>query len=307
MSKVMTIFLGLFLLLALIFTGACGNKHVVSDDKCDTGLKIVTSISILADIAENIIGTHGTVHYIVPIGENPEDYNLMPSEFHQASNADVVFINGLGLESMIERSLRNVTSTKIVHLTDGINTIPLTVGNVPDPHAWFDVQRVIMYTNNILAALVEIDPAGSKEYQQNVDAYTARLLELDDWIRQEVESIPEQNRVIVISENAMKYFGEAYGFRTEGIWELNAHEEGTPQQISRVVEMVVNEKVPALFVETTVDKRYMKIIARETGVPIAGKLYTDALGPHGSGADTYIDMMMHNVNIISKGLSKNKQ
>ena len=132
----------------------------------------------------------------------------------------------------------------------------------------------------------------------------AQLQELDDWIRQAIESIPEQNRIIVISENAMKYFGDAYGFRTEGIWELNAHEEGTPQQFSRIVELVVTEQVPALFVETTVAQRYMKTIAKETGVPIAGELYTDALGLHGSGADTYIDMMMHNVNIMTKGLNK---
>lgn len=303
MFKGISIFLGLVLLSAFIFLGGCGNMQE-DNEKANNGLNIVTSTTILADITENIVGNRGNVHYIVPVGENPEDYNLLPSEFHQASNADAVFINGLGLESMIERSLSNVTTTRTVHLSDGITTIPLVGEDVPDPHVWFDAQRVVLYVNNILAVLAEIDPAGSKEYQQNAEAYVARLQELDDWVKQEVESIPEQNRIIVISENALKYFGEAYGFRIEGIWELNAHEEGTPQQISRIIDMVVSEQVPSLFVETTVDKRYMNIIARETGVPIAGELYTDALGPHGSGADTYISMMMHNVNTITKGLNK---
>lgn len=106
----------------------------------------------------------------------------------------------------------------------------------------------------------------------------------------------------MVSENAYKYYGEAYGFQPEGIWELNSHEEGTPQQISRVVELVMENSVPALFVETTVDQRYMETVSRETGFAIAGKVYTDALGPVGSGAETYIQMMEYNTRLFVEGL-----
>lgn len=301
LRKISCLTISLLLVIALIISG-CGGVDTVKERGESEGISVVTSTSIIADIAKNVVGYRGTVDYIVPIGENPEDYNLLPSQFQRATDADIVFINGMALELMIENVLSNVTDTRMVHVSDGITPIPLVGEDSPDPHCWLDVQIAVVYAENILAALIEIDPEGAEEYRQNAQEYISQLYELDAWIREEVQKIPEKNRVIIVSENALKYFGEAYGFRTEGIWEINAHEEGTPQQISRIIDLVVNQQIPALFVESTVDHRYMNTIARETGVAIAGELFTDALGTQGSGGETYIKMMRHNVEIFLKGL-----
>ncbi len=278
----------------------CGNQEAERQE----GLQIVTSFSVLADLAENIVGDRGTVDFLVPVGDNPEDYEPLPSDMQRVSNADVLFVNGWGLEEGIERSMAHITDN-IVFVTEGITPIPLAGEDAPDPHAWLDAQLVAdFYVENILTALVELDPTRAEEYRENAKAYVSDLKDLDMWIKEQVKQISEDNKVIVVSENALKYYGEAYGFQTEGIWELNSHEEGTPQQMARVIDLVIDASIPAVFVETTVDKRYMTIISSETGVPIAGEIYTDALGLPGSGADTYIKMMEYNTNVIVRGLSQ---
>ncbi len=293
-----------FLLFAMVLMGmlipGCSNQEAETQE----GLQIVTSFSVLADLAENIVGDRGTVDFLVPVGDNPEDYEPLPSDMQKVSNADVLFVNGWRLEEGIERSMGNITDN-IVFVTAGIMPIPLAGEDAPDPHAWLDAQLVAdFYVKNILTALVELDPIGAEEYRENAAAYVSDLKDLDSWIKEQVKQISEDNRIIVVSENALKYYGEAYGFQTEGIWELNSHEEGTPQQMSRLVDLVIEASIPAVFVETTVDKRYMTIISSETGVPIAGEIYTDALGLPGSSADTYLKMMQYNTNVIVRGLSQ---
>jgi len=297
-------FLLITLIIILAFTGGCNTSNdIASQDNSDIeGLKIVTSISILANMAENVVGDKGHIVYIVPRSDNPEDHEMLPSELQKIINADVFFMNGWGLESSMERVLDSVTNTPIISLTEGITPIPLVGDDAPDPHAWLDASLAIIYIENIRDTLITLDPDNEEIYRKNAEAYIEQLKILDDWIREQVNLIPEENRIIVVSENAFKYYGAAYGFQTEGIWELNAHEEGTPQQISRIVNIIRENNLPAVFVETTVNRRYMQIITNETGVPIAGEIYTDALGHIGSNADTYIGLMKHNTEIFVKGL-----
>ncbi|MDQ0338178.1 iron/zinc/copper transport system substrate-binding protein [Caldalkalibacillus uzonensis] len=267
------------------------------------GLHIATSFSILADIVQNIIGERGQVEYVVPIGEEPHEYEPVPSDFKTISDADVFYVNGLDLEQWLEKVVSNVTDTEMVSVSEGVTTISLVGEDGTDPHAWLNPKHVITYVEIITEDLIARDPAGEEIYRQNSEQYIAQLKELDAWIEEQVAAIPEDHRVIVISENAFKYFGERYGLQTEGIWELNSHEEGTPQQIARVVDLVKAQGIPAVFVETTVDQRYMQRVAQETGVDIAGEVYTDAVGPAGSGAETYIDLMKHNVTVFAEGLT----
>ena len=308
MCKLMNLKRKSFLLIALItllvFAGGCNASNDITNQSNGNieGLKIVTSISILADLIENVVGDKGHVVYIVPRTDNPEDHEILPSELQKIINADVFFINGWGLESSMERVLDNVENTPIISLTEGITPIPLVDSDAPDPHAWLDASLVIIYIMNIRDTLIALDPDNEQTFMENAEAYIKQLKILDDWIREQVSLIPEENRIIVISENALKYYGAAYGFQTEGIWELNSLEEGTPQQISRIVNLVRENNLPAIFVETTVNRRYMQIIANETGVPIAGEIFTDALGHQGSDADTYIGYMKHNTELFVKGL-----
>lgn len=296
--------LSLIVMLSM-FATACGSTDTTKQNGVEEGLNITTSFSVLGDIIANIIGDRGQVEYIVPIGEEPHEYEPVPSDFRKVSDSDVFYVNGLDLEEWLEKILSNVTDTEIVEVSHGVMPISLVGDDEDDPHAWLSVKNVIIYVENIVTDLIQRDPAGESIYRANADAYLAELEALDQWIVEQLAHIPTEQRVIVVSENAFKYFGEAYGFHTEGIWEINSHEEGTPQQISRIVELVKDRNIPAIFVETTVDTRFMDAVSRETGVPIAGEVYTDAVGKAGSGAETYIDMMKHNVSVFANGLKNN--
>ena len=300
--KAFIILFTLMLGFSLMLSG-CSSSNPAVKPGGDEKLQVVASISIIADIAQNIGRDRINISYLVPRGENPEDFELLPSDLKQISNANVVILNGWNLERMIESSLANINITNVIYAPKGLTPIPLVGETAADPHAWLDARLVTeYYVPNILQALIAMDAENADYYQENAQAYKQELRELDAWIREQVTTIPEKNRVIVISENALKYYGEAYGFQTEGIWELNAHEEGTPQQISRIIDLVRNTNLPAVFVESTLDHRYMNTISVETKVPIAGELHTDALGIPGSEGDTYIGMMRHNTTVIVNGL-----
>ncbi|WP_078551272.1 metal ABC transporter substrate-binding protein [Bacillus alkalicellulosilyticus] len=285
----------------LFLLAACGGNNGTEDGEKE-GLTITTSFSILGEIIENVIGDRGTVEYIVPIGEEPHEYEPVPSDFQKVSDSDVFYMAGLNLEEWLEKLVENTGDVPVVAANEGIIPVMLDGGEEEDPHAWMSVVNVITYVENIVEDLVARDPDGESVYRENAEAYISQLTELDEWIQAEVADIPQENRVIVLSEDAFKYFGERYGFQTEGVWEINSHEEGTPGQIARVIDLVKEQNVPALFVETTVDSRYMKRISENTGVDIAGEVYTDAIGQEGSGAESYIDMMRHNVNTFVEGL-----
>ncbi|MDV2887110.1 zinc ABC transporter substrate-binding protein [Alkalihalophilus pseudofirmus] len=294
-------FFALVVLLMSLFVAACGGNG----ESEETGeLKVVTSFSILADITKNVTGDLAAVEYLVPIGEEPHGYEPIPSDFQKASDSSVFYVNGLGLEEWLERLVANAGGADIVTVSDGIDVIPVDGTNEDDPHAWLDVKNVIAYVETIRDDLMERDPDNAEAYEANAEAYIQELTELDEWISEESEEIPEDKRTIVISENAFKYFGAAYGYETIGIWELNSHEEGTPGQISRVVDLIQEKEIPAVFLETTIDSRFMDTVSSNAGVEIAGEVYTDAIGADGSGAETYVDMMKHNVNTFIEGLKK---
>lgn len=290
------------MVIALIVAGCGAEDTGTSED--GEGLKIVTSFSILGDVLENIAGERSSVTYIVPIGEEPHEYEPVPSDFQAVSDADVFYVNGLGLEEWLQRLVENTSDVDVVEVSPTIDALPLEESDGLDPHAWLDVKNVMKYVEVIRDDLVERDPDGAEIYVANAKAYLQDLQELEEWIHDQVTTIPEEQRTIVISENAYRYFGEAYGFDTVGIWELNSHEEGTPGQISRVVDIVKELDLPAVFVETTVNKSFMTTVSNDSGVDIAGEVYTDAVGLEGSGAETYIDMMKHNVDTFVSGLSQ---
>ncbi|WP_238458043.1 metal ABC transporter substrate-binding protein [Alkalihalobacterium alkalinitrilicum] len=285
-----------------LFLVACGGDNGEQGESTGEGLNITTSFSILGDVIDNVVGDRGNVEYIVPIGEEPHEYEPIPSDFQKVSNSDVFYVNGLGLEEWLEKLVQNTADIPVVTLSEGVTVIPLNNEDGDDPHIWLDAQNVIIMVNNLVEDLVERDPDGEELYRANAEAYKQELEILDTWIKAEINSIPEAARMIAVSEDAFRYFGQGYGIETAGIWELNSHEEGTPSQISGLVDLIQERNLPAVFVETTVDQRYMETVANNAGVEIAGEVYTDAIGPEGSGAESYIKMMEHNVNIFVNGL-----
>lgn len=292
---------------------ACSNGTTGKDDKSDK-LQVVTTYSIIYDLVKNIGGDKVEIHSLVPIGANPHEYDPLPKDVMKMTDADVVFYNGLNLEegnSWFEKLLKTADKSgedaPVYKVSEGVEPIYLETKGLekePDPHAWMDIQNGIIYVENIKKALIEVDPKNKEYYTENAKKYTDQLKKLHEDTINRIQQIPEEKRFLISSEGAFKYFGKAYGVKTGYIWEINSENQGTPEQIRDVVQLIQSNKIPALFVETSVDRRSMETVSKETGVPIAGTIFTDSLGKSGEDGDTYLEMMKWNADTIINGLQQ---
>jgi iron/zinc/copper transport system substrate-binding protein len=274
-------------------------------------LRVVTTNSILEDMVEQVGGKHVEVYSIVSRGVDPHEYEPQPADITATHKADVLFHNGLNLETggngWFKKLVANANKQfdeDVFAASDGVNAKHLTT-NVEevDPHAWLDLANGIQYVETIAKVLSQKDPDHAKAYQQNADAYTTKLRQLHQQAQSKFTSIPENQRVLVTSEGAFKYFAAAYHVTPTYIWEINTESQGTPAQMQAVINKIKQTKVKHLFVETSVSPKSMNKLASETGLKIYSKLYTDSLGQKGSNGDTYYKMMQWNLDQIAQGLS----
>ena len=297
--------LGIVILLALLAATVIFNAVRTQEDE----LRVLTTYSIINDLVANVAGDRLEVDYIVPLGAEPEEFEPLPKNMKQVDRADLIVYNGLGVERWLEDLITNINpEQKMIKATTGIEPFYLEEGSfegTPDPHAWLDPLLVKdYYLPNICDALIKLDPAGEDYYRKRTKQYQEKLADLDNWIEAELELLHKNNRILVSSEGAFRYFCERYDFEAGFIWQINAHEEGTPQQIANLVDLINQRDVGAVFVETSVDHRPMQQVAEETGVSIAGELYSDSLGKVESSGETYIKLMEHNVSLIIESLKE---
>ncbi|WLD95323.1 metal ABC transporter solute-binding protein, Zn/Mn family [Alkalihalobacillus sp. AL-G] len=290
----------------------CSGKDVTGNN---TGkVEVVTTYSILYDIVKNVGGDLVEVHSMVPIGANPHEFDPLPEDVKKTADADVVFYNGLNLEagnSWFEKLLGTTGKTgedaPVFRLSEGVEPKYLTTeGNEgqEDPHAWLNIANGIKYTKNARDALIQVDPDNKAVYEENAEKYIIELESLHEKAKQAFNDIPEEERYLVTSEGAFKYFSDAYHIKAGYIWEINAENQGAPDQIRQVIDLINEKNIDVLFVETSIDPRSMETVSRETGVPIGGELYTDSLGKPGQEGETYIDMMKWNIKTIAEQLKK---
>ncbi|WP_018924796.1 metal ABC transporter solute-binding protein, Zn/Mn family [Salsuginibacillus kocurii] len=298
--------------LALITLSACNENTdetegiAAENDADEQTIYVTTSFSVLADYIEQVVGDRGEVDYIVPRHEEPHEYEPVPSDFEKVSDSEVFYINGLNLEEWLEGLVENVGDIPVVELAAEAEPIELREGGVYDPHVWLSPEEAPLYIEALVEDLSERDPDGADEYRENADAYLEELEDLHAWTEEQMEEVAEEHRLIVTSENAFEYFGRSYGLDTEGVWEINSHEEGTPGQVARLVDVINDREVPALFKETTVSPDYIETVSENTGVEISGEVYTDSVGEEGSGAEDYISMIEHNVETFRAGLAESE-
>lgn len=312
---------GLFLLLAALVSGflltACSGEKENSNsatNKSEEKVQVVTTYSVVYDIVKNVGGDLVEIHSLAPIGSNPHEYDPLPVDVQKATDADAIFYNGLNLEAgnswfarLMETAEKDSEDAPVFLMSKGVEAKYLTTeGNEgeEDPHAWLDIRNGIKYAENARDGLIKIDPDHAEVYEKNAKEYIAQLQELHDNAAAAFSEIPEEERVLVTSEGAFKYFSDAYGFQAEYIWEINQENQGTPDQITRIVDIINEKGIKGLFLETSIDSRSMDAVSAETGVPIMGKVFTDSLGEPGDDGDTYITMMEWNINTIKEGLSK---
>lgn len=302
-----------WILTAVLLLGACGKSEssgsTIQEDK---KVKVVTTYSIIYDIVKSIGGDRVEIHSLAPIGSNPHEYDPLPEDVQKTADADIVFYNGLNLEAgnswfekLLETTGKSGDDAPVYRLSEGVEAKHLTSEGKKgqeDPHAWLDVRNGIKYAENARDALIKIDPEHKDVYEKNANAYIKQLETLHQTALDRFNEIPKEKRILITSEGAFKYFSAAYGFEAGYIWEINAENQGTPQQVSAIVDFIREKDVRVLFVETSIDPRSMEMVSRETGVPIAGKVFTDSLGKPGEDGDTYINMMEWNINTILDSL-----
>ena len=266
---------------------------------------VVSSASMFTDMVNNIAGDLVTSETIVPIGGDPHLHTPTPRDAKLVGRADLLFLNGLTFEGWINELIENSgTKGKTVLITEGIEPISSkTYKNSTDPHAWMDVSRGRTYIKNIAAALKELDPGNSETYEKNYKRYDQELVELDDYVINKVKEIPEEKRILITSHDAFKYYGKRYGIRLEAIQGISTDSEVQTSDIKRVNYTIDRYKVPAVFVESTINPKLLSQIASDNDVKIGGKLYADSLGDKDSPAATYVDMIRFNTNTIVAGLT----
>ena len=301
------------LLLAFVGLAACSSQKS-STETGSSKLNVVATNSIIADITKNIAGDKINLHSIVPVGQDPHEYEPLPEDVKKTSQADLIFYNGINLETggnawftKLVENAKKKENKDYYAVSEGVEVIYLEGQNEKgkeDPHAWLNLENGIIYAKNIAKRLSEKDPANKETYEKNLKAYVEKLSALDKEAKEKFNNIPEEKKMIVTSEGCFKYFSKAYNVPSAYIWEINTEEEGTPDQIKTLVEKLRKTKVPSLFVESSVDDRPMKTVSKDTNIPIYAKIFTDSVAEKGEEGDSYYNMMKYNLEKIAEGLSK---
>ncbi len=269
--------------------------------------KVVTTFTVIADIARNVAGEAATVESIVKPGAEIHNYQPTPGDIKRAQGAHLILWNGLNLESWFERFFRHLRDVPGVVVSDGIE--PLGIGDgpyrgKPNPHAWMSPVSALIYVDSIRDALVRYDPGNADTYRRNAEQYKARIRALVEPIRQELAAVPEARRWLVTSEGAFSYLARDFDLKELYLWPINADQQGTPQQVRKVIDTVRAENIPVVFSESTVSASPARQVARETGAAYGGVLYVDSLTSPDGPVPTYLDLLRVTAATITKGLTQ---
>ncbi|MFJ5377828.1 metal ABC transporter substrate-binding protein [Pectobacterium sp. CHL-2024] len=270
-------------------------------------LKVITTFTIIQDIAQNIAGDAATVESITKPGAEIHDYQPTPRDIVKTQSAQLVLWNGMNLERWFTRFFENVKNVPAVVVTEGITPLPIREGAYngnPNPHAWMSPSNALIYIENIRKGLVQADPANAETYNRNAKAYAEKIKALDAPLRERLARIPEQQRWLVTSEGAFSYLAKDYQFNEVYLWPINADEQGSPQQVRRVIDTVREKAIPVVFSESTVSDKPAKQVSKETGAKYGGMLYVDSLSTEKGPVPTYIDLLKVTVETIAKGFNQ---
>ncbi len=268
--------------------------------------RILTTFTIIQDMAQNVAGTAAIVESITKPGAEIHDYEPTPLDLVKAQDADLVLWNGMGLERWFEKFLQQVKHVPSAVLTEGVEPMGIGEGpytGKPNPHSWMSPANAIIYVENIRKALVKLDPANEATYTKNAATYTAELRAIDEPVRKKLETIPVEQRWLVSCEGAFSYLIRNYGMKELYLWPVNADQEGTPQQVQKVVDTVRASRIPVVFSESTISDKAMVQVAKETGARYGGVLYVDSLTNDDGPAPTYLKLLQYNADTIVKAFT----
>jgi manganese/iron transport system substrate-binding protein len=254
-----------------------------------------------------VAGDAADVESITRPGAEIHNFQPGPRDVGKAQSADLVLWNGLNLEQWFEKFFQNVKDVPQVVLTDGIEPMGIAEGpytGKPNPHAWMSPTNALIYVENIRKALVQHDPANAATYDANAAAYSEQIRAIDAPLRARLEQIPAEQRWLVSSEGAFSYLTRDYGMKELYLWPINADQQGTPQQVRKVIDTVRANNIPVVFSESTISDKPALQVAKETGAAYGGVLYVDSLSEADGPVPTYLDMLNVTVDTIAKGFGK---
>lgn len=294
---------------AVLGAAGCGEG---GESRSDGRLRVVATTGMIADAARVVGGDAVEVVGLMGPGVDPHLYKARESDVRRLAEADVILYHGLHLEARMADVLERISGrVRTVAVAGGVSPSrllsPPEFSGAPDPHVWFDVRLWMEVVETIRDALVEADPGNADAYRSNAASYLAELEGLDAWVRDRIGAVPPERRVLVTAHDAFNYFGRAYGVEVRGLQGINTASEAGAADVQRLADYIVERGIPAIFVESSISPRTLEAVraavaARGHAVAIGGTLYSDALGGPGSGAETYVGMVRHNVETIVRAL-----
>ena len=281
---------------------AISTKSAFAEDR----MKVVTTFTVLADMAANVAGDAADVVSITKPGAEIHGYQPTPQDIVRTLDADLVLWNGMNLELWFEQFIANLEGVPSTTLTTGIDPISIASGNYkgkPNPHAWMGLDNALIYIDNIVAAFVEQDPDNVETYTTNAETYKEELRATIEPLKVAIAEIPENRRWLVTCEGAFSYLARDFSMKELYLWPMNADQNGTPQQVRTVIDRVNNNKIPVIFCESTVNTAPAEQVARETGATYGGVLYVDSLSDPNGEVPTYLDLLRTTSETIANGLT----
>lgn len=275
--------------------------------QAEAKFKVVTTFTVIQDIAQNVAGDAATVESITKPGAEIHEYEPTPKDIVKAQSADLILWNGLNLERWFERFFQNIKDKPAVVVTEGITPLSIYEGpykDAPNPHAWMSPSNALIYVENIKNALVKYDPQNADTYQKNAAAYAEKIKQLDKPLREKLSQIPADQRWLVTSEGAFSYLAKDYDLKEGYLWPINAEQQGTPQQVRKLIDLVKKNHIPVVFSESTVSAKPAQQVSKESGAKYGGVLYVDSLSAADGPVPTYIDLLNVTVSTIVKGFEK---
>jgi len=266
---------------------------------------VVASASMFSDMAANIGGDLIETATIVPIGGDPHIYEPTPGDVRLLLKADLVLQNGLTFEGWIKELIQNSGSkATAVTITEGITPIVSEKHqNATDPHAWMEPVNGKIYAHNIKEALIRLLPEKESQIISQYEAYIKQLDDLDKYIQENISKIEPSKRILITSHDSFHYYGKRYGVRLESVLGTSTDADVRTSDLMRLNQVIQENNIPVVFIESTINPKLLNQVASDNKISIGGKLYSDSLGDKDSPADTYVNMIRHNTDVIVKGLT----
>jgi len=294
-----------FLSLTLLTTG-CSSDAPTPSGK----FKVITSFTVIADMAANVAGDAAIVQSITKPGAEIHNYQPTPRDILKAQDAKLILWNGLNLELWFEKFLANLKDVPSAIVSEGVTPIGIGDGpysGKPNPHAWMSPKTALIYIENIRKALAKHDPDNADAYTANAKAYSDKIKATIDPLRGQLSKIPDERRWLATSEGAFSYLARDLGLKELYVWPINADQQGTPQQMRNVIDTIKANNIPAIFSESTVSSAPAEVIAQQTDAKYAGVLYVDSLSSTDGPVPTYLDLLRVTTETIAKGLTPKGQ